>query len=229
MIRVKKPIALFAMLLPCYVLAAQFDVVLGDGEQVCSTYKSNLESFDENKIAPLICERPLNSALPELSRPALRNLHISDHRSLYRDVLSYLNTAPDEMLLSNASRFKDRLKEFSEPIDIANNGVRRRVVIFRDGRCRIPDGTSRAYQTAILVIRDEGDAVDRAVTARLNKMLSRRHSTMQLFTYQGNVYVDFWASAEVYSDRDILYVYKMSGNDVRKVCELKYNEEGAWK
>jgi hypothetical protein len=228
---------LAGLLFHAHSKGGEFEIIHGAGRDVCLAYKQNLESFDESKIKPFFCERPLNEEFPDFSRPPTRNLDISQHKELYKDVLSYLgnvsrHTLLDESkfaeLLAHERKF-NRLSEYTERIDIDGDGVGERIASFRGGLCRLPDGTPQNYYTFLLVLGKDGRMVDRERTRRLLGVPGRRYSTMQVFAYKRRTYFDLWASAQRYDDRDILYVYRVDGNRRRNVCQLKYYEQGVWK
>lgn len=224
-----RSITVFLFLFVPAAAAAQFEIVRGD-DQVCISYKKSLEALDERTIAPLICERPLKTEFG-LTNPSTKDLDLSDNRDLYKDVLRFLRSASNgtlsvgqefEDLIAHERKF-NRLKEYSQRLDIRNVGVPARLVSFRDGRCTLPgDSNSRNYQTTVLILSEDGKSIDRAAMAPLSSLVKRRHSTMQVFNYRSATYLDFWASAEVYRDRNVLHIYKVNNKKLSKVCELSY-------
>jgi hypothetical protein len=208
-------------------LAQTFEIVEGDFRPVCVAYHAYLESLDDAAGA-LICDRASRSALSkDVKIPGSRELDIYDHQDLFESILLYLKSytgrnAEDFKAIVNRERGFARLREFAPAIDIDNDGAPDRVAVYRDGRCRVADGTSRNYHTLVLVLREDGKSVDAARTDRLRYSAKRRHSTMQPFLHGRTTYVDFWPSAEAYKDRDNLYVFTMRKNQSARVCTYRY-------
>lgn len=223
-------LVILALLPAQNTIAARFKVVKGEHTQVCEAYKRNLESFDENRISPLICERPINPDMEGFSNPLRRPLDISKHRELFKNILGYLGAA-SKSVLENSEKYEElirregqfnRLSAYDPPIDVNNDGHPDNLISFRGGLCREPDRTSRTYRTVILALRKDGSALDKKLSGQLLGVHKQGHSTMDVFVYKGVTYFDFWASAEVSGDRYVLYVFKLNQDHATNVCRLSY-------
>ena len=76
---------LLVQLIPATVFAGDYKLVLGKGFEVCEAYLKNLNSFP--KAPPMVCERPLNPRLKELSKPQWQPLEVWPNRHLLRQAL----------------------------------------------------------------------------------------------------------------------------------------------
>lgn len=218
-------IALAATLLTAPVLAGEYDLIKGQGVEVCEAYKKNLESFNEPK--PMQCDRKINPEFTDFGEPLWEKVDLEQHRELFRRVLRYQGADRDQF----GGKFDDveldraikEHKERSYPfvsrtkynLTPYGKGVSD-ILIYRYGAC--PDGPP--YHASNIYLLTEAPGVQDAMIGAQSPLQKQLHSEISpnngrdtsvgIFDYKSIPYIDKYCLSKQpgCTDKDTLIVFK---------------------
>jgi len=224
----------FAVAMPL-VLAGQYELVKGEGVEVCEAYKKNLNSFSKLRY-PMACERKINPEMKDFSQPNWKEVDAWQNKELIRKIAKFLEPNAKSIDV-NIDYWFSNLKEGIKNghvrlsavfIDIDNDEKADNVAKYIDGAC----GMAHLYSTPIVVLDGEGKQLDIEKTKPLlqNDSMDREkypaggwhYSMYDIFLYKNQVYFDKWSDVE--SETGFLQVYKTEKNKTRKLCKYKYHD-----
>lgn len=219
-----------------------YEIIKGKGVGVCEDYKKNLESFALPR--PLSCERNIYPNFSKFSKPEWEKVDLEEHREMFRRILSYNNgvrsqfhpwwSKNDETLDYKISYYKKRQYEniLISKIDVNNDGLDENILMFKEGFC--PNLADGFFKTSFYVLKQSPDYVDfviddknslELILRRHNKLQNVNFTTMEIFSYNGNTYIDKYCFGKNIAlgceGKNILSVYKIKTDMVEEVCQLK--------
>ncbi len=234
------------LLMVSLVQAADYQLTLGQGIDVCEACKENLERMTVHPA----CEREY-SAQFDLEPAAWTPFDVAGHLDAMEQVLYFLASGSESAgnSLLDDSRFEDAIRRIStkeEPwaywaqVDINNDGKAEPVLKLHSALCRSHNDGSvgRAYSAPIVVLTENLGGIDRALT---NLVLQNprqdgrvagetNYQLYGVFRYKGVTYFDRWddAGSGDQADRFTLSIYASSGDGTRKLCRLKELQTKRW-
>ena len=226
--------------------AADYQLTLGQGIDVCEACKQNLERMTVHPA----CERDY-SAQFDLEPPEWKPFDVAGHIEAMEQVLYFLaagsqsagNPLPDESQFEDTVR---RISTKSEPwaywaqVDINNDGKEEPVLKLHSSLCHARNDGSigRAYSAPIVVLTENLSGIDRALTDLVlqNPRQDGRaagetnYQLYGVFRYKGATYFDRWddAGSGDQAERFTLSIYASTGDTTRKLCRLKELQAKRW-
>ena len=186
----------FWMVMVQLASAGEYQLVLGEGVEVCEACKRNLEQMTVHPA----CERDYSEQLG-LGTPEWKPFDVLGHIGAMERVLTYLATGSEfaeDRYTMGEDQFEDTVRRIStkeEPwaywahVDINNDGKSEPVLKLHSALCNLRhDGAfGRAYSAPIVVLKENLSGIDRAMTdlvmqnpsrsgGRFNLERPRRHS-----------------------------------------------------
>lgn len=235
------------MLMIQWASAAEFQLVIGEGLEVCEACKRNLERMTVHPA----CERDYSGQLG-LGTPEWKPFDVQGHIGAMERVLTYLATGSEfaeERYIMGEEQFEDIIRRIStteEPwaywahVDINNDGKSEPVLKLHSAVCNQKyDGSfGRAYSAPIVVLKENLSGIDRAMTALVLQNPSRsgdlpgetKYQLYGVFDYKGETYFDRWndAGSEDEGERSTLSVYESTGGKTRRLCQVKELQPRKW-
>jgi hypothetical protein len=232
----------------CHVASAgEYQLVIGEGLEVCEACKRNLERMTVHPA----CERDYSGQLG-LSTPDWKPFDVGAHMGAMERVLTYLSTGsefPDDRFISRDDQGEDVIRRISskeEPwaywaqVDINNDGKLEPVLKLHSSLCQQKyDGSfGRAYSAPIVVLKENLSGIDRAMTDLVMQNPNRsgempgetKYQLYGIFNYKGETYFDRWndLGSEDENDRATLSIYESIGGKTRTLCQLKQLQLKQW-
>lgn len=228
------------------VQAADYQLTLGQGIDVCEACKQNLERMTVHPA----CEREYSIQF-DLEPPAWKPFDVAGHLEAMEQVLYFLAAGSESTghALSDESQFEDAVRRIStkgEPgaywaqVDINNDGKLEPVLKLHSSLChsRNDGSIGRAYSAPIVVLTENLSGIDPALTDLVlqNPRQGGRaagETNDQLygvFRSKGVTYFDRWddAGSSDPSERFTLSIYASTGDTTRKLCRLKELQIERW-
>lgn len=228
------------------VQAADYQLTLGQGIDVCEACKQNLERMTVHPA----CEREYSLQL-DLESPAWKPFDVTGHFEAMEQVLYFLaaSNGPAGSAIPDESQFEDTVRRISskeEPwaywalVDINNDGKVEPVLKLHSSLCQARnDGAiGRAYSAPIVVLTENLNGIDHTLTDLVlqNPRQDGRaagetnYQLYGVFRYKGATYFDRWddAGSGDPADRFTLSIYTSTGETTRKLCRLKELQAKRW-
>ncbi|HMU29650.1 MAG: hypothetical protein K1X60_07160 [Nitrospira sp.] len=233
------------LLMGSLVQAADYQLTLGQGIDVCEACKQNLERMTVHPA----CEREY-SAQFDLESPAWKPFDVAGHLEAMEQVLYFLTAGSESgRNIPDESRFEDTLWRIStkdEPwaywaqVDINNDGKAEPVLKLHSSLCHARNDGSigRAYSAPIVVLTENLSGIDHELTDLVlqNPRQDGRaagetnYQLYGVFRYKGTTYFDRWddAGSGDQADQFTLSIYASTGDTTRKLCRLKELQAKRW-
>jgi hypothetical protein len=229
------------------VSAGEYQLVIGDGLEVCEACKHNLERMTVHPA----CERDYSGQLG-LSIPEWKPFDVGAHMGAMERVLTYLATGnefSDDRYITRDDQVEDTIRRIStkeEPwaywaqVDINNDGKLEPVLRLHSSLCHQKyDGSfGRAYSAPIVVLKENLSGIDQAMTDLVMQNPDRsggkpgetNYQLYGVFHYKGETYFDRWndMGSEDENDRATLSIYESTGGKTRKLCQVKELQVQKW-
>jgi hypothetical protein len=229
------------------VSAGEYQLVIGEGVEVCDACKRNLERMTVHPA----CERDYSGQLG-LSTPEWKPFDVRAHMGAMERVLTYLATGnefPDDRYIMRDDQAEDAIRRIStkeEPwvywaqVDINNDGKLEPVLKLHSSLCgQKYDGSfGRAYSAPIVVLKENLSGIDHAMTTLVmqnpypsgDRAGETKYQLYGVFHYKGETYFDRWndLGSEDEHDRATLSVYESTGGKTRKLCQIKELQVKQW-
>lgn len=231
-----------AVALPLAIPAAhagKYELIKGQGVEVCEAYKRNLNSFGSHW--PMNCEREVDPEMAKLglTKPEWHSLEPIKHFNLIVDIDKFLQPTAYKPALSKQQiadlRTQAKQKSVSlllTDIDINNDGQPEPVLKFSYG-CA-PPGSGGWWATPIVVVDVSYQSLDRAKTLPLlqNESSDRekypaggwRYTMYDIFLFKGKTYFDRWSDSR--EDTGILRVFSTKIKRTTEICAYEYKYAG---
>jgi len=227
--------------------ASEYQLVIGEGVEVCEACKRNLERMTVHPA----CERDYSGQLG-LGTPEWKPFDVLGHIGAMERVLTYLATGnefAEDRYIMGEDQFEDTIRRIStkeEPwaswaqVDINNDGKLEPVLKLHSALCNLRhDGSfGRAYSAPIVVLKENLSGIDRAMTDLVMQNPSRsgdlpgetKYQLYGVFHYKGETYFDRWndTGSEDEGERSTLSIYESTGGQTRKLCQLKELQVKRW-
>lgn len=226
--------------------AADYQLTLGQGIDVCEACKQNLERMTAHPA----CERQYSVQF-ELEPPAWTPFDVAGHLDAMEQVLYFLAAGSESAgnPVLDERQFEETIRRIStkeEPwaywaqVDINNDGKVEPVLKLHSALCRSRNDGSigRAYSAPIVVLTENLSGIDPALT---NLVLQNpgqegraagdtNYQLYGVFQYKGVTYFDRWddAGSGDQADRFTLSIYASTGDTTRKLCRLKELQAKRW-
>jgi hypothetical protein len=235
------------MLMVPLVNAGEYQLVIGEGVEVCEACKRNLERMTVHPA----CERDYSSQLG-LGTPEWKPFDVAGHIGAMEQVLTYLATGsefPEDRYSTGEEQFADTIRRIGtkeEPwaywaqVDINNEGTLKPVLKLHSAFCKLrADGSfGRAYSAPIVVLNETLSGIDRVMTDLVMQNPHRNgawlgetnYQLYGVFSYKGEIYFDRWNDTgnEDESERSTLSIYESNGDKTKKLCQLKELQAKRW-
>jgi hypothetical protein len=214
-------------------IAGTYQLTLGQGRDVCETYRKNLTPHRET--TPMACERQYDPALPGFTAPRWQPLDWRTHLELLSKARIYLqehNSFVTAMKLSDAEVERDtpeHLKGWAQmnhvelrtaDLDLVGDGKRWKVLAMSEDGCgahRLPG--SRI--TRLFILNGAGTDIDTTVPRSWNDYYN---ATVEL--YRGQPYVEFYAAddnwGKLLTGAGELDILRFTPAGVARVCALSW-------
>lgn len=229
-----------------WVQAADYQLTLGQGLDVCEACKQNLERMTVHPA----CEREYSVQL-DLEPPAWKPFDVAGHLETMEQVLYFLASGSESAgnPILDQSQFEETARTIStkeEPwaywaqVDINNDGKPEPVLKLHSALCHARNDGSigRAYSAPLVVLTENLGGLDRGLTDLVlqNPRLDGRaagetnYQLYGVFRYKGVTYFDRWddAGSGDPADRSTLSIYSSTGETTRKLCRLKELQTKRW-
>ena len=232
-------LGLLWLLMADLATAGEYEIVLGQGQELCEVCRQNLEQMEEHPA----CERTYSSALG-LNASEWKPFDVSKHLGAMKQVMKYLATgnefAKDDYVMGE-EQYEARLRAsvsmgvewvYHAQIDIDNDGRLDQVLRIPSKEChRRNQGYNLAYDMPIVVLKKDLSGFDRTKTDLVMQNPGRairmpgdtNYQMYSVFSFKGKTYFDRWNDTLTYgeSQRFTLTVYEAQGGKTRKRCQLK--------
>lgn len=197
----KKPVAYFfllAQLIPGTVFAGDYKMVLGKGIEVCEAYLKNLNSFP--KAPPMVCERKLNSKLPDFQKPKWEPLDTERHMVLLNQIWRHMLGHTEEQFAPLRERYitsvrgsvtKGIIVLAVTELDVDGDGIAEPVVRYdADVPCDPTNESNFSHPSGIrfFVLMGDRSKIDEKKTKWIG--IGMRPD---LLLYKREVFIDHWA------------------------------------
>ena len=227
--------------------AGEYQLVIGEGVEVCEACKRNLERMTVHPA----CERDYSRQLG-LGTPEWKPFDVAGHIGAMEQVLTYLATGsefPDDRYSMGEEQFVDTIRRIGtkeEPwaywaqVDINNEGTLKPVLKLHSAFCKLrADGAfGLAYSAPIVVLNENLTGIDRVMTDLVMQNPQRNgawpgetnYQLYGVFSYKGETYFDRWNDTgnEDESERSTLSIYESNGDKTKKLCQLKELQVKRW-
>jgi hypothetical protein len=237
----------FWMVMVSLATAGEYQLVIGEGVDVCEACKRNLERMT---VRPA-CERDYSGQLG-LGSPEWKPFDVLGHFGAMERVLTYLATGSEfaeDRYIMGEDQFEDTVRRISakeEPwayvaqVDINNDGKPEPVLKLHSALCNLRyDGSiGRAYSAPIVVLKENLTGIDRAMTDLVMQNPFRAGSSpgetnyqlYGVFSYKGETYFDRWndTGSEDEHERSTLSIYESTGGKTRRLCQVKELQVKKW-
>lgn len=209
--------------------AGKYELVKGQGVEVCEAYDRNLNSFSQLSY-PMACERKLDPTLSQFAKPEWEEMDVWANRKLLREIehLFRLEWRIDyevwERLLMQRIRDGHRRLLLTH-VDIDNDGKKDNVLKYVNGSCT---GT-HFYATPLLVVKADNSALDADRTSNFLQNPGAGRSTeagrwgytmYDVFIYKDQTYFDLWS--ELADQKGLVRVFQTRNNQTREFCSYRY-------
>jgi hypothetical protein len=225
------------------VAAGEYQLILGQGEEVCEACLKNLQ---QQPAEEAVCDRQYAADLG-LRAPEWKPLDLQEHTELYTRVAKLVTrgreTAKDKDFDDPASfkKFLETTMKINRAsmemvhVDIDNDGTREWMLRYRGGNCRREfHGFGSTYDSALLVMAEDRRTIDYGKTDSLIQHESRgpryligipMFQLYKIFTHKETVYFDKWdgggGSKLPRADANTLSVYRVNKGQTSKVCQIR--------
>ncbi|ODT45951.1 MAG: hypothetical protein ABS70_01990 [Nitrospira sp. SCN 59-13] len=244
--RLSSWLLLFWLSMISVVQAADYQLTLGQGIDVCEACKQNLERMTVHPA----CEREYSGQF-DLEPPAWKPFDVAGHLEAMEQVLYFLAAGSGSAghALSDEGQFEETIRRIStkeEPwaywalVDINNDGKVEPVLKLHSSLChsRNDGSIGRAYSAPLVVLTENLNGIDHALTDLVlqNPRQDGRaagetnYQLYGVFRYKGETYFDRWddAGSSDPSERFTLSIYASTGETTRKLCRLKELQTKRW-
>ena len=240
-------VLVFLMLSIQLVSAGEYQLVVGEGVEVCEACKRNLEQMTVHPA----CERDYSGQLG-LGTPEWKPFDVLGHIGAMERVLTYLATGnefAEDRYTMGEDQFEDTIRRIStkeEPwafwahVDINNDGKLEPVLKLHSALCnqRYDGSFGRAYSAPIVVLKENLSGIDRVMTDLVMQNPHRsgdlpgetKYQLYGVFNYKGETYFDRWndAGSEDEGKRSTLSIYESTGGKTKKLCQAKELQAKKW-
>lgn len=206
--------------------AGKYELVQGQGVEVCEAYGKSLNSFRQLPY-PMACERKLDPKLSQFAKPKWEEMDVWSNRQLLRDVEYFfrlewrIDYETWQRIL--AQRIHDRHRRLLlADVDINNDEKKDNVLKYINGSCT---GT-HFYATPLLAIKANDSTLDIEKTHHLlqnpgSTEAGRWGYTMyDVFIYKNQTYFDRWS--ELADQKGVLKVFQTRDNQTQELCSYRY-------
>lgn len=227
------------------VMAGEYQLVLGEGTEVCEACLKNLQ---QQPVEEAVCDRQYNPAIG-LHSAQWADLDLRNHAEFLKRIYNLINLGNE----SAHGEFDDSktLKEYVEGgpirkwlptmimamanIDIDNDGQPDKLLRYEQGKCRnMFGGWEYMYMSALLSLADDRRTIDYVKTDPLVQHGSKdpqhlvgipNFQLYQIFTHKETVYFDKWdgggGSKQLRLDSNTLSVYRVNKGQASKICQIR--------
>lgn len=236
MILDRRPILLvcgLALFAGAPVLAGEYSLVSGQGEDVCEAYRQNFEPRKDAE--PMVCERRYDPTISGFSPAQWQPLDTATHLDLYRKILLYAaetDSSPQGLKpkkrdmealttkdLLNARANSLRLQMYVARLNLRGDGHLWNVLAIKEHRCGSPRRPEPL--TSLFLVNDSATELDYSTMKESSWWGWSNNSTLELF--RGVPYIesyvpdDNWAHA--FNGKGRLQVRRGNGEPV---CEIEF-------
>lgn len=224
------------------VAAGEYQLILGQGEEVCEACLKNLQ---QQPAEEAICDRQYAADLG-LRAPEWEPLDLREHTELYKRASNLIDRGSegrrdpdlgDPKQLAEFLRVMEmtRASMSTASVDIDNDGRLDQLVRYQSGNCKRQfSGFGSFYQSAILIMAEDGRTIDYVKTDPLVQHQSKgsnypvgipNFQLYQIFAHKGTIYVDKWdgggGSKPLRADGNSLSVYRVAKGQASKLCQIR--------
>jgi hypothetical protein len=208
--------------LPSLALAGRYELVKGQGVEVCEAYEKNLNSF--KPTVPMVCHRPISPKFGDFQKPTWDRLNFDQNSKLILAVDNLLRPnyfanpeIAESTLRGNVKQ--DNYKYQLTVVDIDNDGKTEPVLRFVES-CW--PGSPRLGGAALVVLQQDGKNVDVKKSEMIaTEDISRyNHQMRDVFLYKGKTYVDNWLVWSM--DTGQLQVSVTENGETKLICTADY-------
>lgn len=227
--------------------AGDYQLILGEQEDVCEACKRNLERM---AVHPA-CERDYSGQLG-LGAPEWKPFDVGSHIGAMERALRYLATGDEfseDRYTSDEDQYWDPVRRIGtkeEPwaywaqVDINNDGKTEPVLKLHSALCNLRNDGSfgRAYSAPIVVLNENLSGIDRALTDLVVQNPHKdgsgpgetNYQLYGVFSFKGKTYFDRWNDTESgdENERFTLSIYESKGDKTRKLCQMKELQVKRW-
>lgn len=215
----------------------QYRLIKGEGIEVCEAYAKNLNSFE--KRFPMWCERKLNPAMSDFSKPLWEKMNVRQNLGLLRAIEEQFD------FLGFGQRPEANLKRWEHyvegkindghlrldltRVDINNDGRLDSVIKFNEGRCP----STHRFLTALLVLNEDKSAVDiKSMHLFQNPQPplpytiggGTDYAMYDVFIYRGRSYFDRWSQSKDQTGILRIFVTEalVTGGITKEICVYRF-------
>lgn len=241
----------FLVLLPIAAWAGHYELVKGQGVDVCEAYLKNLNAFGY----PMVCEREIDPEFGSLKKPKWKKIDFNLAEKLAWEeyemaLISMGIVLDDKRRIGHREWMNEQIRNgvivfWESKIDINNDGVLERVVKKRQGICPV----NHAFAVEIFIITKDGKNIDLEKTKYVNANMSEiadkiakksgrkefgdagfprnklwGYALYDVFMYKGKAYFDFWEMGIEYPEIKSahLHVFLYQDNLTREMCTYRF-------
>lgn len=242
---------LFWILLPASAIAGTYELIKGQGVEVCEAYLINLNAFGY----PMVCERRVDEKLSDFKKPEWTKPEADQVRALEFDMAKLVSRVLNRPEPKSEAEIQVRTED--DPgwpakrriarIDIDNDGAPETILKQEDGSCP----NTRAFSVNIAVLTEDGKHYDLERSKYISADFSKRaakltknaepekyrtagfarrdfwgYTLYDTFLYRGDAYVDFWEMGKDFPDPKSarLHVFLHKNGKTQEICTYRFSK-----
>jgi len=218
----------------------QYRLIKGEGIEVCEAYAKNLNSF-ENRF-PMWCERKLNPAMSDFSKPLWEKMDPREHMDLLKTIerdFDFLLFGDINRNLKEWERYTNgkieiaHLRMWQTRVDINNDGQADNLIKLHEGDCP----STRHFAIALLLLNESKTAIDiksvhlfQNINATTSVGGGTGFAMYDVFAYKDKVYFDRWSQSKIETGflRVFVTEHFVPGGFTEEICTYRSSPPNNW-